>query len=952
MLRRVIDALRFTDHVSSMFIIGQRWVSESEPELGLGVVIDIGDRDVCIQFGAGEEMRRYAVESAPVRRVIFAAGDTVATRDDTEITVDEVIDDDGLITYVASATRIAEAALSDRITFNQPLDRLQKAHVDEPLLFDLRVEALTWRNRSRQSSIRGLVGGRVNLIPHQIYIANEVANRPIPRVLLADEVGLGKTIEAGLIVHRLNLNGLASRVLILVPDSLIHQWFLEFYRRFNMWFSIYDQARCDAVVDGAPGGNPFLDQQLILCGISFLTGSERYRNFAVEAGWDVVVVDEAHHLRWTPVSSSPEYELVNTLSQHTPGLLLLTATPEQLGHAGHFARLRLLDPDRYPDFLQFEEEAAQFGDVAAAAGRLVAGSELTDDDCARIKSVFPEDEAHVEQLLCDVCNNDDAARSKLLKEMLDRHGPGRVMFRNTRHVIQGFPKRIFKQHILDGTEANIEILRSEFESEKGNPKSEVDADDPRIVWLAALLQELAGEKVLLICRTTQKAIAIDEALQKSMNVKSTLFHEGLELIIRDRNASWFAEPEGARILICSEIGSEGRNFQFAHHLVLFDLPMDPELLEQRIGRLDRIGQTADIKIHVPVVAGSPQARLAEWYADGLDAFSGPTTDAELCIEKFGARLSDLALAVVEDSVDAWRELVTNTRAYHDELACRAAIGRDHLLELSSCNEAVADTLVTEIAAADEARTLEKFMYDVFEWYGVKQEELAPRSYVLSCEELFSEGIPGLSNDGASVTFSRRHALTHENLEFLTSDHPMVIGAVDMLLGSERGNSSLATLEGNERAVLLETVFLLEPTAPTRLHADRFLAPTPIRIVVDHQQKERTASFTQEFLHEQLHPGEGSLLDRRELTHTLIPAMCEQARVFAERQAAGIRAEAVAAMSSTLGAELERLQALRKINDHVRDDEVEALTAQLDELRIHLEAAELRLDCVRVIWVSG
>ena len=181
---------------------------------------------------------------------------------------------------------------------------------------------------------------------------------------------------------------------------------------------------------------------------------------------------------------------------------------------------------------------------------------------------------------------------------------------------------------------------------------------------------------------------------------------------------------------------------------------------------------------------------------------------------------------------------------------------------------------------------------------------------------------------------------------------MVIGAVDMLLGSERGNSSLATLEGNERAVLLETAFVLEPTAPTRLHADRFLAPTPIRIVVDHQQKDRTASFTHEFLHEQLRPGEGSLLDRRELTHTVIPEMCEQARVFAERQAAGIRDEAVAVMSSTLGIELDRLQALRKINDHVRDDELEALTAQLDELRIHLEAAELRLDCVRVIWVSG
>ena len=85
--------------------------------------------------------------------------------------------------------------------------------------------------------------------------------------------------------------------------------------------------------------------------------------------------------------------------------------------------------------------------------------------------------------------------------------------------------------------------------------------------------------------------ALQSALLDVLKVDSALFHEDLSLIQRDRNAAYFADQEGAQILLCSEIGSEGRNFQFAHHLVLFDLPLNPELLEQRIGRLDRIGQT-------------------------------------------------------------------------------------------------------------------------------------------------------------------------------------------------------------------------------------------------------------------------------------------------------------------------------------------------------------------------
>src|SRR5262249_1779183 len=157
----------------------------------------------------------------------------------------------------------------------------------------------------------------------------------------------GKTIEACLILHRLILTGRIERVLILLPESLVHQWFVELLRRFNLWFHIFDEERCRAIESTGEFDNPFLDDQLVLCSLGFFMKNDHRADQAKSAGWDMVVVDEAHHLTWSPEAASPEYLFVEALGNNTPDLLLLTATPEQLGIASHFARLRLLDPDRF-----------------------------------------------------------------------------------------------------------------------------------------------------------------------------------------------------------------------------------------------------------------------------------------------------------------------------------------------------------------------------------------------------------------------------------------------------------------------------------------------------------------------------------------------------------------------------------------------------------------------------
>ena len=139
-------------------------------------------------------------------------------------------------------------------------------------------------------------------------------------------------------------------------------------------------------------------------------------------------------------------------------------------------------------------------------------------------------------------------------------------------------------------------MRLALHPETGHEEQDWIAGDPRVAWLQEQLRALRPQKVLVICAHKETAIALEHFLHLKAGIRCAAFHEDLSLIERDRAAAYFAEDaSGAQALICSEIGSEGRNFQFAQHLICFDLPLHPDLLEQRIGRLDRIGQGSDIQ---------------------------------------------------------------------------------------------------------------------------------------------------------------------------------------------------------------------------------------------------------------------------------------------------------------------------------------------------------------------
>jgi len=872
-------------------------------------------------FPAATEQRQYALKSAPLRRVRFKEGDHIKTSEGQDLVVVTIEERAGMLVYQAEGREVTEAQLSDTISFSKPEDRLLAGQVDELQAFELRTEALHRRCRHRQSAVRGFVGGRVDLIAHQMSIAGEVAARLVPRVLLADEVGLGKTIEAGLILHRLHLTGRAERILILVPESLVHQWFVEMLRRFNLLFSLFDEERCAAIEQHDPGVNPFLDNQLIICSTAFLTGSAERAQQVMAAGWSLLVVDEAHHLAWSRESVSPQYALVEALARQTAGLLLLTATPQQLGPEGHFARLRLLDPDRYADLECFLEEAEHYEHVARAIDRLIDGKPLTKAD----RELFGQKSSRVRTRCEELAAGDERARTGLVSDLLDEFGTGRVMFRNTRAALSGFPQR----------QASLVPL------EEG--KGELDA---KVKWLVGLLKELQGQKVLLICRTRELVEEISERLQREVKVSVALFHEALTLLQRDRNAAFFSEEEGARILLCSEIGSEGRNFQFAHHLVLFDLPDDPELLEQRIGRLDRIGQTATIRIHVPYLRGTAAEVLARWYHEGLNAFEKNPHGASEIVQ---ALAKELGAVLRKFSGPKLEKLVANTRDLSGKVAKKLERGHDRLLELNSCKAGPAEQLIRQIQNLDADEKFEEFFVRLLDHFGVQVEDQGVRSYILRPGHLITDAFPAVPEEGMTVTFDRARALSREDVGFVSGDHPLVRASIDLMLGAETGNAAFGIWKsGTAEGILLEICAVVECVAPPALHADRFLPVTPIRVVVDHALVDHTDDDA--LAAAQFEKGDiFRLLDRGAVKKKLLPAMLAKAQALASERAQRLIEAASTAMTIQLRNEIERLEDLRQINDHVRPEEIAAARQQQTDLQTAIAAGRLRLDALRLIF---
>jgi len=884
----------------------------------------------------------------------------VSHNDGHEITIEQTQEHNNCMIYLcvdehAEQVVLHEVDLDSTGAFNKPQSRLFTGQIDKNKLFDLRLKTLDFQRKLDQFKGFGLSGPRVQLLPHQFYIANKVTERNTARVLLADEVGLGKTIEAGLILHQQLLTGSIERVLIVVPDALIHQWLVELLRRFNLSFTILDRERCDAIREEGDI-NPFETAQLVLCQLSFLSEHANYHASAVAANWDLMIVDEAHHLFWNENNVSNEYRCIEELANRVPGLLLLTATPEQLGVTSHFARLRLLDPDRYYDLAAFREEQAGYQEVNQLIKQLM--------DAISIDDVIAD--SSLKQQLIELLGEqavlaDDASLASMIDALLDRHGTGRVLFRNTRENIDAFSSRQLHSYELPelSVEAEFELDNDIALANALLPEMLLGEDwldlDPRVEWLMDWLDAHKNEKVLLICAQQQTAEELHEYLKMRTVFASAVFHEGMSLIARDRAAAYFSdEEEGAQILICSEIGSEGRNFQFAHHLVLFDLPLNPDLLEQRIGRLDRIGQTDTVHIHVPCIKGSGQQRLMNWYDKGLNAFSHVCSTGH---HVYAAVKADLKEALLGDTPnDDFEAIIEKTAVLMQQSIDDMHAGRDLMLELNSCRKEEAQVIIDEISLSSSHLELSHYMEEVFENFGVEQQYHSEDSIVIKPSgHMQSDAFPNLNEDGLTATFNRKIALSREDFQFLTWEHPMVTAAMEQIINSQFGNSTFCTMALPPipaGTVILEAIFTTHCPAPKRLQLHRYLPKTMKRIVVGSNGLDMTNILKPEHIAARLifvkKPVALNIIEHAEDAIKTLIAKAEQLVVV--HQEALVK-DSIEEMQQKESINLERLVALARVNPNIRDSEIAQQETKIKDLGAYIERASFKLDAIRVILIT-
>lgn len=1030
----------------AQIVPGQRWISSAEPELGLGRIAKILERDIIVEFDQISEIRQYRIENSPLARFKLSVGDRARSVDGLYL-ITAVEEREGLLFYLHAEGEFSEADLCNAIASEgvELTKRVLAGNSDSVETFELRVAANQLQQEIESSPARGLVGARIELLPHQLYIAERACSEGrLPRRLLSDEVGLGKTIEAGLIYHRLKKTKRIKRTLIITPEALRFQWFTEMLQRFHSCFTIIDDDYCASLDVEAEEDNdlkklvkekikeqpnPFLSQDEMLVGMDWIFATHEQElqegmrsqialekqitkriGWLLEARFDLVIIDEAHtidpdqriysqnygalnlqqvlrgqtthhpdldnHLNPEFIESSAEFKLLNQIARRTPGLLLLTATPVQLYPKAHFARLHLLDPVRYPDYREWDQGRSQYEELAQQLNELFDQIEAPQEPwksfCEKLPSQSP-----LQRVASSIPDIDQLSVRDVIQVLCDTAGTGRVMIRNTRKSVGGFPERKLHSYPLAEDPHYRKDLLSvidmeydgETESFQLNQTLSVDLTlfmeeeqpalinlwkrDEKALWLAQLLQgKLKDEKVLVLCTTRPTALALQKTVEGLTGIECELFHEQMEMVDRDRAAARFAEPDGVPVLIASEIGSEGRNFQFSHNIVMFDLPSTPGLLEQRIGRLDRIGQKKVVEIHVPYVENSMQHRLFEWYHHALGAFVEPLMGIEQIHDQFKEKLQ-LYLDQPEFQLEKFRStFAKEVRNATSQLRKEMENGRDRLLEFNSYSVDEAAHLVELIREEDEENRAEQLVLETLEHFGfeVKHGQI-PNSWVISGESYAPQvEFPGLSDEGMTATTDRDTALLNNSIDFFTIDHPLVQGAFDLLLGSEKGRCSFAFTQGKiPRGLYFEFHFNMNNNVPSGWNLQEALHSISFSILLDSTGKSRPDLLEkipflllEEGSTAQLESIQDDLLSKMEnlekRASQLIAKEAQQHLVSMHKEACRL-----------IDGEVRRLRMLEKGGYPGISKRIQQMELRKEGLFEALRLPDLRLDALRLLW---
>jgi len=822
---------------------GQKVRSQLEPDLGAGTVSQVqGTQWIEVNFAKAQVVRRYSTKHPPLIPLKFSNGELIRLTSGSTHRVTAIRQHLGLMCYKVEDGRwIVENEIDDTAQAQGAEVKLWRGEWSRYKAFRLRLRLLRATFDMHDPAVMGIRSARVDLHPHQLYLASNLAARWTPRAILADEVGLGKTIEAGLVLSALHARGFAERCIISCPESLQFQWLSELYRRFAISATLLLREDLEEATEER---NLFEESAVMVVSHEVLREIHaRYPKWFQPTEWDLCIIDEAH--RFTrpltnpadPLAELATKNVAEILCEKSRGALLLTASPMHRGLFGLFQLLRSLDPQKYDNYAMFQDDMTRSRRLAPVAQKLYSET-YTPTELAQVKRAYAQDTdllASIEKL--DKHKDPD----ELLRKLSERHFLGRDFFQNRRERLLGFPKR---QIIVDAI-APSDRLRKEL----SEAAAEIDLEDfgalhslatsiapvsgkflgfaEKLEWLLANLKKLPPKtKAFVITSRDNEAREIHRVLVEQLHSRIGLFHSQMNMIERDRQAAWFSEENGAQIMVASEIGGEGRNFQMASQLYMMDLPSNPETIEQRIGRLDRLGQRFPIHIHMCAVKNFPEDIYLSWCDLGVSMLRAPAAGVMAIFEKVRRELQ----AAYRESIDnlsvkeqiphprAMQPLLKITHSEHAKWIDEVRNSANVLIDLNSYREADGRRLKTVLESQMTQNTVLGLTQELMNHFGIEHEEL-DRADMLRLQanaQMFIEEYPELPLDQDVIVSTRRSlCLEREDFRFLSPDHPIYTEGKDLFLRSHQGQATCAEIlnAGIPKGLYVHCVFALSEAIP-------------------------------------------------------------------------------------------------------------------------------------------
>ncbi|HQY90311.1 SNF2-related protein [Caldilinea sp.] len=482
------------------------------------------------------------------------------------------------------------------IESNQNLENFFRAHgrtrPPEPLpIYQLRLQAEALRLSRGFDRLICLDEVAVEHYEHQLEAALRALREMRGRALLADEVGLGKTIEAGIIMKELIHRGLVRTVLVLTPASLTEQWREELHNKFHEDFTVMETPDAWRAVQAAESGRwiASLDRAKLT----------HHREAILAREYDLLIVDEAHKLK---NRSTLAWKFVNQLRKRY--VLMLTATPVQNDLMELYSLITILAPGQLGTVLAFRRHFLDSYDSRqprnASSLRRLLNDVMIRNRRSKVNVQFPRRQAAIYHL---ELSEPEWMLYRQVTEYIRRRFNDADSTKHLRLTLLTLQKELSSSpQALAGTlrkmladTGHSEGVRAELQ--RFVELAEAIPQSRKLGAVCEILERFPGKFLIFTeYRQTQESILAELARRK---IKATGFHGGLDIQQKEAAIALFRTPEqagGARVLVSTESGAEGRNLQFCHQLINYDLPWNPMRVEQRIGRLHRLGQAHDVAI--------------------------------------------------------------------------------------------------------------------------------------------------------------------------------------------------------------------------------------------------------------------------------------------------------------------------------------------------------------------